>query len=63
MNRAFVITVKIARNVSKTIMIVFAVTMRAVGKDFKYEAIPHQATSTEFESVSKSVILSMEMKF
>jgi hypothetical protein len=57
MNSAFVITVKIAKNVSKIIIIVLAVTIRAVGRDTKYEAIPHLPISTELE-VEFNVILS-----
>jgi hypothetical protein len=57
MNSAFVITVKIAKNVSKIIIIALAVTIRAVGRDTKYEAIPHLPISTELE-VEFNVILS-----
>ena len=52
MNNAFVITVKIAKNTSKIIIMVLAVTIRTVGTDTKYVAIPQSPTSTrlEFES-------------
>ena len=59
MNSAFVITVNIAKSVFNIIIIVLAVTIRAVGKDTKYVAIPHLPISTKLELDSNGILLTL----